>query len=157
MSFGDQEDRSARTIFVRNLSWNATEDDLRNVPQFAACSFVKIPQDRETGRSRGFCFVEFNSPEECQQALAQADNIEIDGRVVICQQSEQRKPGGFRGGRGGGGFRGRGRGGYQGGHNQGGYNQGGYNQGGYQGGNQGGYGGNQGGYGGNQGGYQGGF
>jgi len=147
----NSEDKTTRTIFARNISWNATVDDLFNIPAFKNASDIKIPTDRETGRPRGFGFIEFNTPEECQQALQEAQNISVDGREMILAQSQPRSQqtggrGGFRGGRGGGGFRG-GRGGYQGGQQQGGY-QGGQ-QGGYQGQQQGGYQGQQ------QGGYQG--
>merc|ERR1712051_913544 len=137
----NSEEKLARTIFARNISWNATVDDFRAIPEFAQALDIKLPTDRETGRPRGFGFIEFNTPEECQQALANA-RVEFDGREVILAQSQPRQPG-----------QGRGRGGFRGG-------RGGYGGGGYQGGNQGGYGGHQGGYGGNQGGYggnQGGF
>ena len=140
---GDFDDKTTRTIFCRNLSWNATQEDLFNIPEFKNASDIKIPTDRETGRPRGFCFIEFNTPEECQQALQQAQNVAVDGRELILAQSQPRseQSGGRGGGGGGGGFRGgrgggRGRGGY------GGQQQGGY--GGQQ--QQGGYGGQQGGY-----------
>jgi len=162
--FQQREDKSDRTIFARNISWNATVQDLFQVEQFKNAVDIKIPTDRETGRPRGFGFIEFASPEECQQALASSQGLVIDQRELILAQSQPRGTtgggrGGFQGGRGG--FRGgRGQGGY-GGH-QGGYGgqQGGYGgqqqQGGY-GGQQGGYGGQQGGYGGPQGGYGGQF
>ena len=133
---GDFDDKTTRTIFCRNLSWNATQDMLFAIPQFQNASDIKIPTDRETGRPRGFCFIEFNTAEECQQALQTTQGLEVDGREVILAQSQPRSEqsggrgggGGFRGGRGGG----RGRGGY-----------GGQQQGGYGGGQQGGYGGQQ--------------
>merc|ERR1712166_939537 len=104
-------DRESRTIFCRNLSWNATQDMLFAVPQFQNAAEIKIP----TGRPRGFCFIEFNSAEECQEALQNTQGLEVDGREVILAQSQPREAqsggrGGY-GGRGGG----RGRGGYQGG------------------------------------------
>merc|ERR1712127_399549 len=144
-----REDKSDRTIFARNISWNATVDDLFQVDQFKSAVDIKIPTDRETGRPRGFGFIEFATPEDCQQALANSQGLVIDQRELILAQSQPRgsQPqggrGGYRGGGGGGGFRG-GRGGYQGGQQQ----QGGY--GGHQ--QQGGYGGQQqqGGYGGQQ-------
>merc|ERR1719491_165105 len=129
------------------LGWHGRRH-LYNIAEFKNATEIKLPTDRETGRPRGFGFIEFATPEECQQALAAATGVVIDEREMILAQSQPRSQqtgGGFRGGRGGGGgFRG-GRGDYQGG-NQGGY-QGG--QGGYQGGQQGGYQGQQ------QGGYQG--
>merc|ERR1712179_636436 len=131
----NSEEKMARTIFARNISWNATADDFRAIPEFAQALDIKLPTDRETGRPRGFGFIEFNTPDECARALANA-RVEIDGREVILAQSQPRQPGQGRG-RGRGGFRGGRGGGYGGGY----------------GGNQGGYGGNQGGYGGNQGGF----
>merc|ERR1712066_1135318 len=133
VSVVNDDNQHSRTIFVRNVAYACTEDDLRSVPVFAAASNIKLPLDRESGRPRGFGFIEFNSEEDCQKALANCDNIELHGRTIVCQQSQkQERSGGFGG-------RGRGRGGYGGGgggYNQGGrYNQGGYNQGGY---NQGG-------------------
>merc|ERR1711934_1309811 len=144
-------DRESRTIFARNISWNATVEDLFAIPAFANAADIKLPTDRETGRPRGFGFIEFNSPEECQQALQQAQNVTVDGREMILAQSQPRESqSGGRGGYGGnqGGYGGQQRGGY-GGHQSG---YGGQQQGGYGGQQQGGYGGQQGGYGG-QGGY----
>jgi len=162
----NSEERMARTIFARNISFNATLEQLQSVPEFASAVEVKLPTDRETGRCRGFGFIEFATPEECQTALASA-HVVIDEREIIFSQSKPKSQqtgggrGGFRGGRGGyqgrGGYGG-GRGGYGGGY--GGHQQ----QGGYGGqqnyGQQGGFGGQQG-YGQPQGGYggppQGGF
>merc|ERR1711997_539509 len=125
----NSDDRNARTIFARNISWNATTDDFRNIPEFAQALDIKLPTDRETGRPRGFGFIEFATADECAKALANAQVV-FDGREVILAQSQPRQ-----GGQGGG-FRGGNRGGYggRGGYNQGGGfhgNQGGYNQGGY--------------------------
>jgi len=155
----NSDERMARTIFARNISFNATAEDFRAIPEFAQALDIKLPTDRETGRSRGFGFIEFNTPDECARALSNA-RVEIHGREVVLAQSQPREAGQGRGrGRGGGGFRG-GRGGYGGG--RGGYGGGGY--GGQQGGgnfnrfDQGGHGGQggygqQGGYGGQQGGF----
>jgi len=158
MEDNNSEEKMARTIFARNISFNATAEDFRAFPELAQAVDIKLPTDRETGRSRGFGFIEFATPEECQRALQNA-RVEIHGREVVLAQSQPRQPGqgrgrgGFRGGRGGygggrGGYGG-GRGGYQGG-NQGGnfnrFDQGGHGQGGFQQG--GGYGGQQGGFGG---------
>ena len=135
-------DRESRTIFCRNLSWGATQDMLFAIPQFQNAADIKIPTDRETGRPRGFCFIEFNSAEECQEALRTTQGLEVDGREVILAQSQPREA--QSGGRGGGG---RG-GGYQGGNGggRGGYGGGRGGYGGGQGGGQGGYGGGNGGY-----------
>jgi len=154
----NSEERMARTIFARNISFNATAEDFRQIAEFAQALDIKLPTDRETGRSRGFGFIEFNTPEECQRALANA-RVEIHGREVVLAQSQPREPGMGGRGRGGGGFRGGSRGGFGGGRGggyqggQGGY--GGQQQGGYGGQQQGGFQGQQGGYGGQpqQGGY----
>lgn len=143
-------------IYVGNLPYTATEDELREL--FAAhgeVSRVQLMTDRETGRARGFGFVEMatGGPESIE-ALHQ---YPFKGRPLQVNEARPRGEGGPRGGGGGfGGPRGGGGGGYQGG--GGGYQGGG---GGYQGGGGGGYqggggGGYQGGGGGSRGGYQGG-
>merc|ERR1712228_39107 len=114
--------RNSRTIFARNISWNATADDFRNIPEFSQALDIKLPTDRETGRPRGFGFIEFATADECAKALANAQVV-FDGREVILAQSQPRQGGG------GGGFRG----GNRGGGCRGGYNQGG----GFHQGNQG--------------------
>merc|ERR1711981_946701 len=119
----NSDDRNTRTIFARNISWNATADDFGNIPEFAQALDIKLPTDRETGRPRGFGFIEFATADECAKALANAQVV-FDGREVILAQSQPRQGGGggFRGGnRGGGGFRGGNRGGYGG---RGGFQQG---------------------------------
>ncbi|OXC67409.1 hypothetical protein AYX13_04130 [Cryptococcus neoformans] len=142
-------------ILIGNLSWNSTDDTLLQV--FSAYGTVTdciVMKDRETGRSRGFGFVTYGSPQEAEAAIAAMNEQELDGRRVRVNMANSRGSGG--GGYGGGYNSGYG-GGYQ---QQGGYQQGGgFNQGygggysgsGYGGGAQGGYGG---GYGGQQGGYE---
>jgi len=143
----NSDERMARTIFARNISFNATVEQLQAIPDFASALEIKLPTDRETGRTRGFGFIEFATPEECQAALASA-HVVIDEREIVFSQSKPKSEqiggrGGYRGGRGGGfqGGRGGGRGGYGGGY-------GGQQQGGY--GGQPSYGQQQGGYGGQQ-------
>jgi len=146
----NSDERMARTIFARNISFNATVEQLQAIPEFASALEIKLPTDRETGRTRGFGFIEFATPAECQAALAAA-HVVIDEREIVFSQSKPKseQTGGRGGGRGG--FGGRG-GGFQGGRGGG---RGGYG-GGYQGQQQGGYGGQpsygqqQGGYGGQQ-------
>ncbi|AAW44674.1 hypothetical protein CNBG1820 [Cryptococcus deneoformans B-3501A] len=147
---------SASKVYVGNLSWNSTDDTLLQV--FSAYGTVTdciVMKDRETGRSRGFGFVTYGSPQEAEAAIAAMNEQELDGRRVRVNMANSRGSGG--GGYGGGYNSGYG-GGYQ--QQQGGYQQGGgFNQGygggyggsGYGGGAQGGYGG---GYGGQQGGYE---
>ena len=121
-------------IYVGNLSWNMSEEDLRSLfEQYGTVSTVKIVKDRETGRSRGFGFVDMPDDNEGQAALTNLYDTEVMGRKIIVNES-QTKPnaggggGGFKkrsfgGGGGGGGYRkGGGGGGYNRGGGGGGYN-----------------------------------
>ncbi|MFG0268142.1 MAG: RNA recognition motif domain-containing protein [Rhodopirellula sp. JB055] len=136
-------------IYVGNLSFKATEDELRGAfEQYGEVSAVNIIMDRETGRSRGFAFVEMADAEGAKDAIENLNGQEIDGRSVTVNEARPREP---RGGGGGGGYGGggRGRGGGGGGYGGGGGNRGGgyggggggYGGGGYGGGGGGGYGG----------------
>ena len=116
-------------IYVGNLSWTMTEDDLRSLfEQYGTVSSVKIVKDRETGRSRGFGFVDMPDDNEGQAALTNLYDSEVMGRKIIVNES-QTKPNA--GGGGGGGFKkrsfggGGGGGGYRKGGGGGGYNRGG--------------------------------
>ena len=104
-------------LYVGNLSFNTTNQDLTEL--FGTVGTVQsanIIEDRETGRSRGFGFVEMSSQEEGQNAIAQLDGKEIDGRSLKVNEAKPQNGGGG-GGRGGnrGGGGGGGRGGYGGG------------------------------------------
>ncbi|CAL1707790.1 unnamed protein product [Somion occarium] len=130
-------------VYVGNLSWNTTDESLRNAfADFGQILDSIVMRDRDTGRSRGFGFVTYSSGQEAQAAIAGLNEQELDGRRVKVNLANAR------GYQGGGGYGGQ-QGGYQGGGGYGGQ-QGGYQQPGYGGG--GGYGGQQGGYGGYQGG-----
>lgn len=107
-------------LYVGNISFNTTNQDLNDL--FGAYGTVQssnIIEDRETGRSRGFGFVEMSSQAEGQAAIAELDGKEVDGRTLKVNEA---KPQGDRNG-GGGGRRGGGGGGYGG--NRGGYGGGG--------------------------------
>lgn len=102
-------------IFVGNLSWNTTEDSLRDAfGHYGEIEFARVVTDRETGRSRGFGFVTYTNPEAAQNAISEMDNVELDGRNLRVSQAREREGfggggGGNRGGGGGGGgFRGNG-------------------------------------------------
>jgi len=78
-------------IYVGNLSWNADESDLRDA--FSAhgeVTSVQIITDRESGRSRGFAFVEMANDAEAKDAIAAVDNKEIDGRQVKVNEAKPR-------------------------------------------------------------------
>jgi len=70
-------------VFVGGLAWATTEDTLRDeFSRAGEVTYVKVATDRDTGRSRGFGFVEFASDEDAQRAIEMFDGEEIDGRRV---------------------------------------------------------------------------
>ena len=88
-------------IYVGNLSFNASDDDLRGAfEQYGEVTSVNIIMDRETGRSRGFAFVEMADAENAKEAIENVDGTEIVGRAVKVNEARPRPP---RGGGGGGG------------------------------------------------------
>lgn len=99
-------------LYVGNLNYNTTEDSLRQA--FSAngreVTSVAIIMDRETGRSRGFAFVEMATAEGAQQALQELDGQDLDGRMLRINEARERDAraprsfGGPRPGGGGGGF-----------------------------------------------------
>jgi RNA recognition motif-containing protein len=120
-------------LYVGNLSFNTSTQDLTEL--FGTVGTVQstnIIEDRETGRSRGFGFVEMSSKEEGQNAISQLNGKEIDGRELKINEAkpQENRGGGGGGGRGGYGGGGGDRGGYGGGGDRGGYGGGG----GYKGG-----------------------
>jgi RNA recognition motif-containing protein len=94
-------------LYVGNLSFSATEQDLEEVfGEIGTVESVNIIEDRDTGRSRGFGFVEMSSQEEAQNAISELDGKEVEGRNLKVNEAkprENRGGGGGRGGRGGGG------------------------------------------------------
>lgn len=125
----------ARKIYVGNLPWSTTSADLEAMfAPHGAVRSAEVISDRETGRSRGFGFVEMETDDGLQAAISALNGQEINGRPLTVNEARERTP---RPGGGGGG----GRGGYGGG-------GGGGGRGGYGGGGGGGYGGGRGGYGG---------
>ena len=123
----------ATKLYVGNLSFKTTGDDLReHFSQAGAVESASVIEDRETGRSRGFGFVEMATAEDAAAAIEKFNGKELDGRALTVNEA---KPKTDRGGRGGGG--GGGRGGYGGGgggRDRGGYGGGGGDRGGYGGG-----------------------
>jgi cold-inducible RNA-binding protein len=111
-------------LFVGNLSFNTTENDLQDT--FAAHGTVvetNLMMDRMSGRPRGFAFVTMSTQEEAEKAIQALNGAQLDGRALTVNAAkprEDRPPGG-----GGGGSRGGGGGGYGGGGGGGGYSGGG--------------------------------
>jgi RNA recognition motif-containing protein len=125
-------------LYVGNLAFQTSSEDLQQLfSQAGTVESASVVEDRETGRSRGFGFVEMASNEEGQKAIEQFNGKEVNGRNLNVNEARPRED---RGGRGGGG--GGGRGGFGGNRGGGGGGRGGYGGGG---GNRGGYGGGGGG------------
>jgi len=112
-------------LYVGNLSFNTTSYDLEELfGQIGTVQSANVVEDRDTGRSRGFGFVEMSSKEEGQNAIAELNGKDLDGRSLTINEAKPREN---RGGGGGGG--------------RGGYGGGGGGRGGNRGGGGGGYGG----------------
>ncbi|MFN6962473.1 MAG: RNA recognition motif domain-containing protein [Pyrinomonadaceae bacterium] len=103
-------------LYVGNLSFNTSNQDLSDIfAEVGTVQSANVIEDRETGRSRGFGFVEMSSRAEGENAIAQLNGKEVEGRELKVNEAKAREDrGGFGGGGGRGGRRGGG-GGYQGG------------------------------------------
>ena len=107
-----------KKLYVGNLSFDATDDELRQMFEtHGTVESAKIATDRDTGRSRGFGFIEMSANNEAEAAIAALNGREVGGRALIVNEARP-KTSGFGGGRSGGreGNRGRsggGRGGYR--------------------------------------------
>ena len=121
-------------LYVGNLSFDTSSQDLEELfGQVGTVESASVIEDRDTGRSRGFGFIEMSSKEEASQAIDQFNGKEVDGRELKVNEAKPRES---RGGGGGGG--------------RGGYGGGGGGRGGSGGGNRGGGGGGYGGGGGSR-------
>jgi cold-inducible RNA-binding protein len=103
-----------KNIYVGNLSFNATEDQVRGMFEaYGAVERVSIVTDRDTGQSRGFAFVEMPDDEAAQKAMESLNGTAMGGRNLTVNEARpktdrpRRDGGGGRGGRGGGGGWGR--------------------------------------------------
>jgi len=128
-------------IYVGNLSWSMTDDDLSNLfTQYGTVTSAKILKEKNTGRSKGFGFVEMEDDDAAKTAIATLNESEVQGRKLIVNESQPRPEGsGYKSGGGGnrggggrsggyGGGGGRSGGGYGGGRSGGGGYGGGYNK-----------------------------
>ncbi|GAA6119002.1 RNA-binding protein [Acidovorax sp. FG27] len=129
-------------LYVGNLPYSFRDSDLEQTfSQFGAVNSAKVMMERDTGRSKGFGFVEMGSDAEAQAAIQAVHGQNFGGRDLVVNEARPMEPrpprsGGFGGGNGGGGYGGGRSGGFGGGNGGGGYG----------GGNGGGYGGGRGGY-----------
>jgi cold-inducible RNA-binding protein len=132
-----------RKLFVGNLNFATTSDDLRELfAEAGTCESATVMMDRVTGRSRGFGFVEMSTEEEAQRAIEKFNGQQFQGRGLNVNEARERTPGaprpggyggggGYAGGPRGGGYGG---GGFGGGGDRGGFGGGGDRDGGYRGG-----------------------
>ena len=115
-------------LYVGNLAYSVRDDSLQQAfGQFGTVTSAKVMMDRDTGRSKGFGFVEMGSDAEAQAAINGMNGQALEGRAIVVNEARPRedRPGGFGGGGGGGGRSGGGGGGYGGGGGGGGYGGGG--------------------------------
>ncbi|MFZ5549476.1 MAG: RNA recognition motif domain-containing protein [Pseudomonadota bacterium] len=109
-------------LYVGNLTYAMRDDDLQQrFAEFGTVNSAKVMMDRDTGRSKGFGFVEMGSDAEAQAAINGMNGQSVDGRALVVNEARPReeRPGGFGGG--GGARRGGGYGGGGGGYGGGGY------------------------------------
>ena len=128
---GDQSQVNPRKLFVGNLSWNLTSDDLRQLfSEFGTVEDAVVLTDKFSGRSKGFGFVTMSTDEEAQAAVDGLHQKDIDGRSIVVNVAQPPRPRDDRGprrsfnDRGGNDRRGGGGGGYRGGNDRrGGYDR----------------------------------
>lgn len=94
-------------LYVGNLAYSMTDSDLQNLfEQYGAVQSAQVIMDRDTGRSKGFGFVEMGTTEEGQAAIQALHDQEVNGRKLTVNEARPREERGPRGGGGGGGGRG---------------------------------------------------
>ncbi len=114
-------------IYVGNLSWTMTDEDLSNLfTQYGSVTSAKILKDKMNGRSKGFGFVEMEDEEAAKTAISNLNESEVQGRKLIVNESQPRTEGS-----GGGGYKKSGGGGYGGGGGRSSGGGGGYNRNSY--------------------------
>jgi RNA recognition motif-containing protein len=95
-------------LYVGNLSFQTSSQELQDIfAEFGTVESATVVEDRETGRSRGFGFVEMSSQEEGEKAIAELNGQEVGGRELKVNEAkprEDRGRGGYGGGGGGGGY-----------------------------------------------------
>lgn len=93
-------------IYVGNLAWGVRDEDLRSAfERFGSVDSAKVIMDRESGRSRGFGFVEMSNKEEGDNAIKAMNGTDLEGRPLRVNEAQPRAEGRGPGGGGGGGRR----------------------------------------------------
>ncbi len=113
----------AKKLYVGNLSYDTSDSDLRTLfEQHGSVESAQVIMDRDSGRSKGFGFVEMSNSQQADAAISALNGKEVDGRALTVNEARPREDrgggggrGGYGGGRGGGGGRSGGGGGYGGG------------------------------------------
>ena len=83
----------AKSIYVGNLPWSATEEQVQNLfAEYGSVLSVKLVNDRETGRARGFGFVEMEDPAAAAAAIEALDNSSFGGRTLRVNEAKPRAP-----------------------------------------------------------------
>lgn len=120
-----------KRLYVGNLPYTVTDSELQQIfEQHGAVQSAQVVMDRDTGRSKGFGFVEMGSDAEAQSAISGLHGAEVGGRTLTVNEARPRPEGGGGGGGGGRGGYGGGGGGGRGGYGGGGGGRGGYGGGG---------------------------
>lgn len=94
-------------IYVGNLSYDTTTSELQDLfGQHGSVGEIVFPQDRDTGRPKGFAFVEMTNDEEARKAIAALNNQSVGSRTITVNEARPKpvRSGGFGGGGGGGGY-----------------------------------------------------
>ncbi len=100
-----------KKLYVGNLSFDASEDELRQLFEpYGAVESAKLATDRDSGRARGFGFVEMTNDDEAEAAIAALNGSEVGGRALTVNEARPKTSGSGRGGFGGGRSRSGGRG-----------------------------------------------
>ena len=93
----------ARKLFVGGLSWDTTDDGLRQAfASYGEITEAKVITERDSGRSRGFGFVTFAQDDDAKTAISKMDGTSLDGKTIKVNEAQEKSPRG--GGRSGGGF-----------------------------------------------------
>jgi RNA recognition motif-containing protein len=98
-----RQESFVKNIFVGNLDYNSSEEGIRSLfERYGTVNSARIMTDRDTGRSRGFAFVEMENETEADQAISALNGYQLDGRALNVNEARPKPDRGFGGGGGGG-------------------------------------------------------